>query len=159
MRLSFLGQLYSALNRKIRGPQCNARLHILQINGLPAPIKKCGSWECLERELHRIGMRSLEADRVFGLLLRNFRASPDEIWHDILLFLFWRDLEVILRARLRYHPEPMELFSEITWCFLQALYRIDLEARNYSFARKIMALERLRGRRHPVHRASGRLLG
>ena len=65
-------------------------------------------------------------------------ADRDPRWRGILLALFWSDLEKLLCLKRRWDPDEGELWRNITWVFIEALSRIDLDQRSDRLARKVL---------------------
>jgi hypothetical protein len=104
------------------------------------------TWDEARRWLEQVGPRTQEADAALRPILEAAQATPDEVWRDILLFLFWRPLVMCRRGLKRYDEEKatiadlpdVRLDSEVLWAFITVLHRIDLVARSDRLGQKIL---------------------
>jgi hypothetical protein len=121
-------------------------LHEIQSLHVDSPLQAHGTWDDARRWLEKEGHRQHEADAVLRPVLEAAQAAPDELWHDILLFLFWQPLVMCRRGLKRYDEgkatiadlPDIRLDSEILWAFITVLHRIDLAARGDRFGLKIL---------------------
>jgi hypothetical protein len=117
------------LSRAVESCDSLDRLLQLQLDFPDTPLADFSSWNDARRWLRQVGAHQEAADAVLRPVLAAFHQQSDEIWHDILFFLFDRPLRRIHRDLLRLDQEPALVWSEIGWAFLRALHRLDLDHR------------------------------
>ncbi len=122
------------------------RLHNLRRQCSANPLRTCMTWDDARRWLEQVGPRTQEADVALRPILEAAQATPDELWHDIMLFLFWRPLVICRRGLKRYDNDgdiaegipSATLDAEILWAFVTVLHRIDLVIRRERIGQKIL---------------------
>jgi hypothetical protein len=77
-------------------------------------------------------------DEVLKLIIAAHAADRDPRWREVLLALFWSDLEKLLCIKRRWDSDEGELWRNVTWIFIEVLSRIDLIKRPERLAQKIL---------------------
>lgn len=137
---------YRDLSSRLAQSVAIQRLHELQQLHPTNPLRTFATWEDARCWLESVGHREPETDAVVRPVLEAAKAAPDELWHEIALFLFWRPLVICRRGMKRYDKEKATLAdlpdarldSEILWAFITILHRIDLVARSDRLGMKIL---------------------
>lgn len=127
------------LSRSISQCVAVGRLIQLQAESRGSPLRSFGTWVDVRRWLDEIDARSPSADTILRPVLVKVNRLPDEIWHDIMLFLFWRPL-VLCRGYLKRldEKEPDALDSYILWAFIRVLHNLNLDVRQVRLGQKIL---------------------
>jgi hypothetical protein len=77
-------------------------------------------------------------DEVLRPIIASHAADRNPRWRDVLLALFWSDLEKLLCIKRRWDPAEGELWRNVTWVFIEVLSRIDLKKRPERLAQKVL---------------------
>lgn len=122
----------------VRSPACTAKLHYLVglLNG--PPLDGFSSWADAKSWLDGLGAWREETDVLLRPLLSTCRERPDQSWHDILLFLFWRPLMRIYGRTRLLDQQSDQRFSLVYWSFARAVQRLDLEQRPARLGAKVL---------------------
>jgi len=99
---------------QVKSSECEARLLAAQSSHPGSPLCNFRSWQGVRRILDKVGLKRVEADPVLVPILKTFRASPDEAWNTILLFLFFGVVKSLLQYLQRLDSDREQLFSEVT---------------------------------------------
>lgn len=126
------------LSRAVSSSESVHRLQLLADQFLGTQLATFACWEDARRWLDRTGARTVAADVVLKPILTAFRRQPDEVWLNILLFLFWRSQSRIYRALRGRVPNPDDVGSEVRWAFLRVLHRLDPTQRIAAYGQKII---------------------
>jgi len=117
---------------------CRACLDELK-NAQPGhPLAASHSWDEVRAWLEDGGVWREEADRALLPLLHAYKTRPDQAWHDILLYLFWRQLVRFHRLFWQIEPDEGCRFSLVYWTFLRVLERLEPERRRCRLGAKIL---------------------
>lgn len=103
-----------------------------------SPLAPASTWSDVRGALKGSAIRSEAADAVLRPILASYRCSPDESWHHILFFLFWEQLRQVAFCLYRLDSNRNRVDSQVSWAFLQALHRIDLDLRRDRLGQKII---------------------
>ncbi len=124
--------------RRLTAPDCLDRLQQLQAEHPDSPLAAFACWQDARCWLADVGVRRPASDAVLRPVLVEFRQAPDEQWRRILLYLFAADLTRISSALRPLAEDEHDVFSEVTWRFLEALHRLDLAQRPVRLGQKIV---------------------
>lgn len=126
------------LSRAVSSSESARRLQLLADTFPDTPLAGFTCWEAARLWLDHAGARAAAADVVLGPILTAFKLQPDEVWHNILLLLFWRSLSRLDSVARRWDQNPDDAGSETASAFIQVLNRIDLAQRAEAFGQKII---------------------
>jgi len=122
----------------VQSSTCIAKLQRLRdLVGGP-PLDGFSSWADAKCWLDGIGPWREETDVLLRPLLSICRERPDQSWHDILVFLFWRSLMRIYGRTLPLDLQSDQRFSLVYWYFAQTVQRLDLQQRPQRLGAKIL---------------------
>lgn len=128
----------AAKSYQLNTPESNRRLGTITPK-LSRQIAATGfTWSEIRTELAKRGFRAAGSDPLLRPILTEFKCQPDELWHDILLYLFLPSLERLARILRYLDDNPVALDSQIGWAFVQVLHRVDLQARRMRLGQKIL---------------------
>jgi hypothetical protein len=83
------------------------------------------------------GATEEQREAALRILLGSHREDGDSRWRTVLLAVCWPSLQAIRRNRLRWDPEPSNLWDNVVWSFLQAICEEDLLAHPAGLLRRI----------------------
>ena len=126
------------LSRAVDSRDSLDRLQQMKHECPDAPFAALASWGDVRRWLDKGGIWREATDSVLRPVLAAYKQNPNQTWQDILLFLFWRSLARVQWILRRLEPEPACRFSQVSWAFLHALARLDLNQRSSRLGAKLI---------------------
>jgi hypothetical protein len=82
-------------------------------------------------------LRDLSKDTILLPIIQAHVVDRDARWRTILLAIFWRALESILRKKRHWDNDPDQLWGNTYWSFMQAICRLDPAQRPSRLAQKL----------------------
>ena len=135
----FLAQLETDLFRTVTSTSYQVELTILQTSVSDEPLSTAASWRHVREYIDTVHFKCVETDVVLRpLLLVAQRAGMTEMWQNILVYLASSSLRMLVETRRSLGFDDRALWADITWAFLNAVRRIDLDSRRELFGRKII---------------------
>jgi hypothetical protein len=77
-------------------------------------------------------------DEVLRPILAAHHADQDPRWRKILLVIFWPGLNSLHRQRIRWDPDPEDLWQNLVWVFHEVVCRIDPARRPDRLVQKVI---------------------
>ena len=137
MLSQWLAQARKELEREIQGVAYQK--YFIQFQKKFRFYQRFNSWRAVAASPENREYSHPQRDAILRPLFHEPRDRQDDRWRTVLLYLFWQDLERILRTKGHWDDkaDERELWQRIYWAFSETVCKLDLAERSERIGSKI----------------------